>query len=314
VIATVGIPVRNGGALFERALAGIRGQRLDAEIELLVVDSGSSDGTVACARAYGARVIEIPPAEFGHGRTRNLIMAQASGSHVAVTTADAEPASADWLALLLGGFEQAADVALVYGPYTARPDAPPAVRLELERWFGSIPAGVERLAPAERSGPATALMGRRGFFSDVNACILRSAWEQVPYRDVSYAEDRGLALDMLRAGFAKVYEPSAAVVHSHDYTLLQHFGRSFDEARGIREVYGWREPASPRRVLLAVRGEVGQLRRDGAGPRTQLRAAAQRLLRVAGAIAGSRADRLGAGLQRLFSREDRVTDGAGEAR
>ena len=48
---------------------------------------------------------------------------------------------------------------------------------------------------------------------------------------------------MMRAGYAKAYVPGAAVLHSHAYSSLEQLRRSFDEWRGLREVYGWREPA-----------------------------------------------------------------------
>ncbi len=168
--------------------------------------------------------------------------------------------------------------------------------LELERWFRSLsPDGtsrVERLPPEAvlptravpgdggagdgRNGGSVGpllpdeLIGRRGFFTDANACIARCAWERVPFREVAYAEDRVLAIDMLRAGYAKVFVPRAAVLHSHDYSSLEQLRRSFDEWRGLREVYGWREPASPRRLVRGLRGELGATRREllaaGLGP------------------------------------------------
>ena len=66
-----------------------------------------------------------------------------------------------------------------------------------------------RAARAGRSArlPALELVGRRGFFTDANACVARAAWERVPFREVAYAEDRVLAIDMLRAGYAKVFVP-----------------------------------------------------------------------------------------------------------
>ena len=109
--------------------------RQTVEHELLVCDSGSTDGSAELARAHGARVISIAPAHFSHGGTRNLLMNEASGAHVALLTQDAEPAGAHWLERLLGGFDLAGDVGLVCGPYLPRPEASPAVRLELERWF-----------------------------------------------------------------------------------------------------------------------------------------------------------------------------------
>ncbi|MDQ6810709.1 MAG: glycosyltransferase family 2 protein, partial [Actinomycetota bacterium] len=244
---TVAIPVRDGGALLARTLAAVRAQSV--EHELLVCDCASTDGSPDVARSYGARMLEIPSHSFTHGGARNLLMREAKGQCVALLTQDAEPADERWLERLLGGFELAADVAIVCGPYRPRPHAAFPVRIELERWFDSLsPDGtpqVERLSEPERSLPAVALVGRRGFFTDANACIARSAWERVPFREIPYAEDRALALDMLRAGYAKAFVPDAAVLHSHEYTTLEELRRGFDEWRGLLEVYGWREPAAP---------------------------------------------------------------------
>ena len=303
---TVAIPVLDGGELFVAVLAAIRAQQLDAEVEILISDSGSTDGSPQRAREYGARVIDIARSDFSHGATRNMLLREARGSHVALLTQDAEPADPHWLERLLGGFEAASDVGLVYGPYLARPTASPAVRRELESWFRSLGAGVERLGPEERELPAVELMGRRGFFTDANACIARVAWEQVPFRDIPYAEDRALALDMLRAGYAKVYEPRAAVLHSHEYGARERFRRAVDESRGVREVYGWRQPASPHYLVTQLRGELGPLRREGATPTTLARAAWERATRLAGGVLGARSDRLPRALQRFCSLEGRA--------
>ena len=308
------IPVRDGGTTLEGVLQALAAQSVAHE--LLVCDSGSCDGSRELARANGARVLQIAPAQYSHGGTRNLLIREASGAHVALLSQDAQPADTRWLARLLAGFELAGDVGLVYGPYRARPGASAAVGLELERWFGSLaPDGaprVDRLAAGERV-PARALMGARGFFTDANACIARAAWERAPFRDVAYAEDRLLALDMLSAGYAKAYLPDAAVLHSHDYSAGEELRRGFDEWRGLREVYGWREPCSPRHLALGLRGELGsaraQLERRGAAPaerRATLAAVARHhVVRRAGALLGSRADRLPAGMRRKLSLEGR---------
>lgn len=266
---TVAIPVRDGGELLAGTLAAL--SRQTVEHELLVCDSGSRDGSAALARAHGARVLEISPAQFSHGGTRNLLVRESRGEHVALLTQDAEPADEYWLERLLEGFSLGWDVGIVYGPYRPRTQAPPAVRSELERWFDSLsPDGtprVERLAERERRLSVEQLIGRRGFFTDANACLVRAAWERVPFREVAYAEDRVLAIDMLRAGYAKAYVPGAAVLHSHEYTTLQQLRRCFDEWRGLREVYGFKEPASPRYVARKLRGEVGAARRELASSR-----------------------------------------------
>lgn len=313
---TVAIPVRDAGAMLAHTLDALARQTVAHE--LLVCDSGSRDGSAALARARGAEVVEIARSEFSHGGTRNLLMRAAQGARVAFLTQDAEPADERWLERLLGGFELAGDVAIVYGPYRPRPGAPLHVSAPLRQWFDSLaPDGspqVERLAPAERSAPALELIGRRGFFTDANACIARAAWEAVPFREVPYAEDRVLAIDMLRAGYAKAFVPGAAVVHSHDYTLAQELRRSFDEWRGLREVYDWREPGSPARLASQLRGALGQARRelrsDGvAGPRRQATLAgvgAHQLARLAGGLLGSRSPRIPPALRHWLSLERRA--------
>ncbi len=313
---SVAIPVRDGGALFARTLEALSTQTVGHE--LLVCDSHSSDGSAELARTHGARVIEIDAAHFSHGGTRNLLMNEASGTHVALLTQDAEPADSRWLERLLGGFELAGDVGLVCGPYVARQDASPAVRLELERWFASLaPDGaprVDRLDEHERvTLPALALIGARGFFTDANACIARAAWQRAPFRQVAYAEDRLLAIDMLRAGFARAYVPDAAVLHSHAYTSTEELRRCFDEWRGLREVYGWREPLSPVQLARRLRGELGWARREldrsgaSASERRATLAAVTRhhVVRLAGSLLGSRADRLPARARRGLSLEGR---------
>src|ERR1017187_8119368 len=99
---TVAIPVRDGAAYLERTLEALAGQTVAHE--LLICDSGSRDDSRGLARARGARVLEIPPSRFSHGGTRNLLMREAAGAHVAFLTQDAEPADERWLERLLDGF------------------------------------------------------------------------------------------------------------------------------------------------------------------------------------------------------------------
>jgi len=330
VSVTVAIPIRDGGPLLAGVLNALG--RQSVEHELLVCDSGSRDGSAALARAHGARVLEIAPAQFSHGGTRNLLVRESLGEHVALLTQDAEPADEHWLERLLAGFELGGDVGIVYGPYRPRAGTSPAVRSELERWFDSLSSDegpkVERLAEHERGLPVGQLIGRRGFFTDANACLARAAWEGVPFREVAYAEDRVLAIDMLRAGYAKAFVPGAVVLHSHEYTTLEQLRRCFDEWRGLREVYGWREPAAPAHVVRKLRGEIGAARRElatspGSEDGDQMRVVEQHVgmarsgatlaaltrhhvVRLVGALLGSRAGALPPWARRRLSLERRA--------
>ena len=302
---TVAVPVRNGGATLARLLEAVARQSVDRPVELLVSDSGSTDGSRELAARHG-RVIDVRPEDFSHGGTRNLLMAEARGTHVAFLTQDAVPADEHWLARLVAALEQVPDAGLAYGPYLPRPDASTMVRRELDEFFAAL--GGER-----RVDRATVGLDDAGFFTSANCCIARTAWERVPFREVAYAEDRLLAREMLAAGIAKVFEPEAAVVHSHDYPPFDRFRRWFDEWRALREVYGHVESMSPRRgaalVRLGVAGDVALARREGArglgAARLGVQSATYHSLRWIASGLGSRADRLPPALRRRLSLEGR---------
>jgi len=305
---TVAIPVLDGGQRLAQTLEAVRGQRVERELELLVADSGSSDGSRERALDAGARVIDVPRGEFSHGGTRNLLAREATGAHVAFLTQDATPDGERWLARLLEGFELADDVGLVFGPYLPRPDASPMVRRELESMFASFaPDGRPRV---DRSGgPAEDRPGedRRLFFTDANGCVARSAWDQVPFRAVSYAEDQMLARDLLAAGWAKAYQPAAGVVHSHDYPPRQLLRRSFDEARALREVQGHRAHGGPVTLARVVQRHVRDDLADAGPGRLSLlgRSLAHHAAKAVGATLGSRADRVPRPIRRRLSLEGR---------
>ena len=138
--------------------------------------------------------------------------------------------------------------------------------------------------------------------------MARAAWESVPFRPVPYAEDHVLAHDMMRAGYAKVYVPDAAVIHSHEYSAWNWLRRVLREYRALSEVYGFVPPLDLRWPVLRRRGTLG---RTGVGRGAERRLGScawptlgssrghcptQSMLRTAGSLLGARADRLPAGL------------------
>jgi GT2 family glycosyltransferase len=320
-VVTVAIPVLDAVPALAEVLTAIAAQRVpvEVEVEILICDSGSRDGSDRLAAGHGAEVIRIDRRAFSHGGTRNLLMERARGEHVAFLTQDAVPADELWLSRLLSGFDLAPQVGLVFGPYLPRPGSSPMVARELIDWFaGLAPDGrprIDRLDETERGLPARALLGPRGFFTDANGCISRRAWERVRFREIAYAEDHALAHDMLRAGFAKVFVPGAAVVHSHAYSPWGWLQRAFDEGRALDAIYGWREPLRPRTAALNVWGRVGadwrwgRTRPDPVRGAAALRLLAQstghQLARTIGVALGARADRLPAAVVRRLSHEGR---------
>ncbi len=298
-LVSVALPVRNGGPRFGEVLAAVRAQDTPREVDLVVVDSGSTDGSDTLAERHGARVERIPPHTFRHGGTRNRLMELTRGEIVVFLTQDATPATPDWLERLIAPFDQDPGVALACGPYLPRPDAPISVARELTEYFASFPDEIVR-GPAPGPGP-------QAFFTSANGAVRRDAWERVPFRDVPYAEDQRLALDMLVAGYAKAFVRDAAVVHSHAYPPLQQLRRFFDEFRALAEVHGHREPLHPRRTLGRIRREVARDRAYARSDLVVLDALRYHGLRAVGAALGTRAGSLPPAARRALSLERRAS-------
>ena len=228
---SVVIPVKDGGLDLVRCLDGIAGQELDEEVEVVVVDSGSTDGSADVARSAGATVHEIPAAEFGHGRTRNLGAGLARGDVLVFTSQDAVAADSAWLARLVAAARSTPDAAGAYGRQLPHPDARPPERFFLDFLYGPEPR-VQRLAVGEE------LTFESTLFSNVNAAIPRSVLERFPFHDdLTMSEDQEWSRRVLREGYALVYEPRAAVNHSHAYTVRTAFRRFFDSGVSAEHSY-----------------------------------------------------------------------------
>lgn len=262
---SVVIPTLNAGPQFGRLLEALRAQTL-APIELVVIDSGSRDGTPERAQAAGARVLTIPPRAFNHGRARNQAIAAAKGELVVLTVQDALPAEASWLEQLCAPLLQDASLAASYGLQLAPEDAPPLARARSLLWERNCPpAGIQDAAPPHvfwTLSPAERLARAR--FDDVTACIRRRAWETLPLPEVAYAEDVAWSVQALTQGWRIAWVPQARVWHYHhrpiEYELRRTFVDGLFRARvlrwpvqvkGVREALAlWREA---RRPQLAAR-------------------------------------------------------------
>lgn len=99
------IPTRNASSHLARLLPALRMQTLQPD-EMLVVDSASSDDTVARFREFGARVEVIDARDFNHGGTRRWASQQVGGDALIVMTQDAIPATPETFANLLAELQQ----------------------------------------------------------------------------------------------------------------------------------------------------------------------------------------------------------------
>ena len=229
----------NGGQTLADTLAALGQQQLVASdghavsVEWLAIDSGSHDNTLQILRRYPLHLHQIPSAEFGHGRTRNLAARLAQGEWLVYLSQDALPAHDHWLLNLTRHLREP-QVAAAFGRQLAPPSMDPIGTFFLEQTY---PARAFRHAPTPPSVERTSI--RRIFFSNVNAAIKKSVWAQCPFpEDLIMSEDQAFARAALAAGYSLVYDPEAAVVHGHRYGLGQLFRRQFDSGYSLRGIAG----------------------------------------------------------------------------
>ncbi len=298
---SVVIPVKDGERYLEELLQALARERAD---EVLVIDSGSRDRSLEIARAAGVELLRIEPAEFGHGRTRNLGAERTSGELICFLTQDATPVPG-WLEAYREAFALGERVGAAYGPHLPRDDTSPMIARELSQFFAGFATG--GVPVLQRGGDPT-------FLSNVNACYARACWEEIRFREVPYSEDQAFGGDLLAAGWAKVYHPAAAVLHAHDYGAVEFMRRYFDEYRGLRESTGHVEPFAPLGAARHVAGAVAADRRWMA-LRGEMSAAEQARWTARSAVhhggrrvfsaLGSRAEQVPAPLRRRLSLEGR---------
>jgi rhamnosyltransferase len=211
------VRARNEAASIGRCLDIVRGQRVDpdrGEIELIVVDNASSDGTGAIAAERGARVLSLPRERFSFGRALNLGAAQAAGEVLVALSAHAFPYDLGWLERLARVFDDPA-VACASGE-RHHPDG-------------------RRLAGLVVYDAALAGAYPEWGFSNAAGAFRASLWRARPFReDLPACEDKEWCRHWVTAGFTCVLDPALSVRHDHTHDpVLDIYRRAEREARGL---------------------------------------------------------------------------------
>ncbi len=227
---SVVIPVLNAAERLPDLLAALFAQKPVAPHEVVLVDSLSTDATRSIGRAHD-NVRIVPISSFSHGAARNLGVREAAGEIVVLLTQDALPRDASWLAALLRPFADPR-VGAVYSRQIPRPDAPPT-----ELFFLGYHFPADRPARRVKTGDQP-LAFKDVFFSNVSSAARRSLLLRYPFDEkLIMSEDQQFARDLIEAGYAVVYAPDSAVIHSHRYSLRTAFRRYFDSVYSLTVIF-----------------------------------------------------------------------------
>jgi rhamnosyltransferase len=210
----------NEAAHIGRLLEGLSRQTLH-DVEIILVDSGSTDATVDLAAGAGAKVVHIPPAEFTFGRSLNQGIAVTSHDLVVIASAHVYPVYPDWLERLLKPFADL-QVALTYGKQRAPALAHFSEQQVYHRWYTEH-SDLHQMHP---------------FANNANAAIRRSIWQEHPYDEtLTGLEDLAWAKWALDEEYDIAYVAEAEIIHVHSETWPAVYNRYRREAMAFKRIY-----------------------------------------------------------------------------
>jgi len=203
------IPVKDEEKNISACLDGIFSQSIDADLEVIIIDSGSTDKTLKIIKEYeNVELIEISPDEFGHGKTRNLGAKRSSGEYIVFLNADAIPADNKWLSEMLRVFKGDENIGGVYSRHIPKEDCHLYMKRDLYKSMPNYDTVITK------TGNLNFML-----FSTVSCMIPRSVWEKYSFKDdIAIAEDQEWAKRVLNRGMKVVYKAGSTVYHSHNYT------------------------------------------------------------------------------------------------
>ena len=215
------IPVRNGLRFASRQIAGIAAQTRQPQ-QVLIVDSGSTDGSRELYADVGYQVVQIDPATFDHGGTRNLGWKMCQTDIVLYLTHDAIPLDKRCFERLCDQFVDPR-IGIATGRQLPRAEAK---AIERHARLYNYPA-----TSHQRSWPQARALGIRAIFnSNSFSAYRRAALESLDGfpEGVIFGEDQVFSGRALLSGWTHAYVGDAAVEHSHGYSLVDEFRRYFD--------------------------------------------------------------------------------------
>ncbi len=210
----------NEGQHIGRLLSSILQQTI-GDVEIIVVDSGSTDSTLSVVSRYPAKVLTMQPKDFTFGRSLNIGCQAATGDVIVIASAHVYPRDVDWLERLVEPFSDP-QLALAYGGQRGDKTTKYSEHQVLERWF-----------PHE-SNPGQ----DHPFCNNGNAAIRRSVWEQLKYDEtLTGLEDIDWAKRAMGLGGKIAYVADAAVVHVHNESPRRICNRYRREAIALKRIF-----------------------------------------------------------------------------
>lgn len=240
----------NAGDLLSRLGQALVSQRGRRHARIIVIDSGSTDGSPERARAFADRIEGIPRAGFNHGSTRDLGARLAESDYVAFLSHDAVPVDEHWLDELVAPLERQPNVAAAWSRHVPRPGHPPWVQREVEESPNGAPD--ERLISHTCAADGGTRAARSLWLANTSSVYRRALLLDEPFGPASFGEDKLWQKRMMARGWDFFYAARSMVAHSHDLGFLPNLRRWQAESRLWRLTANRGPGGSSRLACLAM--------------------------------------------------------------
>jgi rhamnosyltransferase len=206
---------KNDGPLIGAVLRSVYNQDYPGGVELVHIDSGSTDNTLDTIRATKPwKLVEIKASDYVPGVVLNRGMRESHSDWVVFLNSDAEPVNRSWLSELIAAAQAQEKTGTAFSRQVPRPDCQAIYAHDYDRCFG----------------PQRESVNWDHFFSMVSCIVNRRAWEEQPFReDLQYAEDDEWSRRLAAAGWKVVFAEKSMAIHSHNYTLKQAYKRAYGD-------------------------------------------------------------------------------------
>jgi glycosyltransferase involved in cell wall biosynthesis len=203
-----------------RLLSGIMQQTIQ-DVEIILVDSGSTDATISIASRYPVKILSIQPEEFSFGRSLNLGCQEAQGEFIVIPSGHVYPVYKDWLEKLIAPFSDP-EVALTYGKQRGNEITKYSEHQIFAKWFPET-------SDFEQTHP---------FCNNANAAIRRSLWQQFQYDEtLTGLEDIDWAKKAIQLGYKIAYVAEAEIIHVHYEPPRKIYNRYRREAIALKNIF-----------------------------------------------------------------------------
>ena len=233
----------NEGAHIGRLLKGFEQQTVKVD-EIILVDSGSTDDTVAIAEAAGCTIVHIAKNEFSFGRALNRGCAAATGDILLFASAHVYPVYDTHVEHIVSAFNRDG-VAIAYGRQVGDERTKFSESRVMLKWF-----------------PHQNIWDQgHPFSNNANAAVLRTVWENSPYDEtLTGLEDLDFAKKALAKGYKIAYVADSPVVHVHEETWSIIRNRYRREAMAYARIVEGSEMSLPNAIGLALSNIAGDYR------------------------------------------------------